>query len=47
MKEKQRKNPYVKEKPSGTVPKRSFKNHQLLILNNQMKEHLNILKQGR
>ncbi|WP_162785145.1 hypothetical protein [Bacillus sp. P14.5] len=47
MKEKQRKNPFVLDNPSGAVPKRSLKGNQLLILNNKMKEQLNKLKQGR
>ncbi|MGF2616317.1 hypothetical protein FZC84_00855 [Rossellomorea vietnamensis] len=47
MKEKQKGNPFVLYKPSGTVPKRSLKDNQLLILNNKVKEQLNKLKQGR
>jgi hypothetical protein len=47
MGEKKKKTPFLKEKPSGTLPKRDQENSLLLNLNKKMKDNIDKLKKSK
>ncbi|CRK83213.1 hypothetical protein [Neobacillus massiliamazoniensis] len=47
MGEKKKKNPFLTDKPSGTLPKRDKDNSLLLNLNKKMKDNIDKLKESK
>ena len=47
MGENKKKNPFLTDKPTGTLPKRDKHESLLLNLNRKMKDHIDKLKKSR
>ncbi len=46
MKQKQKRSPFLKDKPYGTLPSRQHKNSRLLQLTNKMDKTIKMIKQN-